>query len=104
MQKVCHNECFWGHRRVRKMIKKSGYVKFETEKNCPNTSIKKEILIYLSAFILILNQYALEYLLFPESAVMCVGVLFTVLALKEFVSENKFKYLKITILLLLTGL
>ena len=55
---------------------------------------KKEILIYLASFVLILNQYTLEYLLFPESAVMCLGMLFTVLAIKNFVSDSKYKYLK----------
>lgn len=69
----------------------------------PN-SIFKEVLIYLASFVLILNQYTLEYLLFPESAVMCMGVLFTVLAIKEFVSENDNKYLKIFLYLLITGL
>ena len=69
----------------------------------PN-SIFKEVLIYLASFVLILNQYTLEYLLFPESAVMCLGMLFTVLAVKELVSENRFKYLKILIYLFLTGL
>ena len=67
-------------------------------------SLLKEVLIYLASFILILNQYTLEYLLFPESAVMCMGVLFTVLAIKEFVSDSKNKYLKIFIYLLITGL
>ena len=67
-------------------------------------SVQKEILIYLASFILILNQYTLEYLLFPESAVMCLGVLFTALALNEFVSESKFKYLKATGFLFLTGI
>ena len=65
---------------------------------------KKEILIYLASFVLILNQYTLEYLLFPESAVMCVGILFTVLAIKSFVSDKKYKYIKTCIFLLLTGL
>ena len=65
---------------------------------------KKEILIYLASFVLILNQYTLEYLLFPESGVMCLGMLFTVLAIKSFVSDKKYKYLKIGIFLLLTGL
>ena len=65
---------------------------------------KKEILIYLASFVLILNQYTLEYLLFPESAVMCLGMLFTVLAIKNFVSDSKYKYLKTGIFLLLTGL
>ena len=67
-------------------------------------SVLKEVLIYLASFVLILNQYTLEYLLFPESAVMCLGMLFTVLAIKEFVSKNKLRYLKILIYLLLTGI
>lgn len=65
---------------------------------------KKEILIYLASFVLILNQYTLEYLLFPESAVMCLGILFTVLAAKSFASDKKYKYIKTCIFLLLTGL
>lgn len=65
---------------------------------------KKEILIYLASFVLILNQYTLEYLLFPESAVMCLGVLLTVLAIKNFVSNQKYKYIKVGIFLLFTGL
>lgn len=65
---------------------------------------KKEILIYLASFVLILNQYTLEYLLFPESAVMCLGVLFTVLAIKNFVGNQKYKYIKVGIFLLVTGL
>ncbi len=69
----------------------------------PN-SILKEVLIYLASFVLILNQFTLEYLLFPESAVMCMGVLFIVLAIKEFVNENDNKYLKIFLYLLITGL
>lgn len=86
-------------------LAKSIFVVAEIFKNIikPN-SLKKEILIYLSSFILILNQYTLEYLLFPESAVMCLGVLFNVIALKEFVSDNKLKYLKSTGLLFLTGI
>ena len=67
-------------------------------------SLKKEILIYLASFVLILNQYTLEYLLFPESAVMCMGVLFIVLAIKALVSDSKNKYLKIFFYLLITGL
>lgn len=67
-------------------------------------SILKEVLIYLASFVLILNQYTLEYLLFPESAVMCMGVLFIVLAIKEFAGKNDNKYLKIFLYLLITGL
>ena len=69
----------------------------------PN-SVLKEVLIYLASFVLILNQYTLEYLLFPESAVMCMGVLFIVLAIKEFAGKNDNKYLKIFLYLLITGL
>ena len=67
-------------------------------------SVLKEVLIYLASFVLILNQYTLEYLLFPESAVMCMGVLFIVLSLKTLVSNSKNKYLKIFIYLLIAGL
>ena len=35
---------------------------------------------------------------------MCLGMLFTVLAIKNFVSDSKYKYLKTGIFLLLTGL
>ena len=35
---------------------------------------------------------------------MCLGMLFTVLAIKSFVSDSKYKYLKTGIFLLLTGL
>ncbi|MFR3783544.1 MAG: glucosyltransferase domain-containing protein [Clostridia bacterium] len=67
---------------------------------------KRRKYLYISApFVLILNQYTLlEYLLFPESAVMYLGMLFTVLAIKNFVSDSKYKYLKTGIFLLLTGL
>ena len=61
---------------------------------------KKEILIYLASFVLILNQYTLEYLLFPESAVMCLGVLFNVIAIKFMVDNPKCKYIKIFLALL----
>ena len=63
-----------------------------------------EILLIIASNILILNQYALEYLLFPESAVMCLGVLFLVIAIKVLVESPKHKYLKIFICLLITGL
>ena len=34
-----------------------------------------KLMLLAGSFILILNQFTLEYLLFPESAVMCLGVL-----------------------------
>ncbi len=61
-----------------------------------------EWLIVAISFVLILNQFTLEYLLFPESAVMCLGLLLTILALKIYIDESKYKYLKIFILLLIS--
>ena len=63
-----------------------------------------KILLIAGSFILILNQFTLEYLLFPESAVMCLGVLLNVIATKIFVQNKKFKYLKMFVVLLLTGI
>lgn len=66
----------------------------------PQKNITKLILI-ASCFILILNQFTLEYLVFPESAVMCLGVLLNVLAVKLMLDSPKHKYLKIFFVLLL---
>lgn len=59
-----------------------------------------KILLIGASFVLILNQFTLEYLLFPESAVMCLGVLFNVIAVKIMVDNPKHKYLKIFLALL----
>lgn len=69
----------------------------------PETKIVK-ILIVASSFILILNQFALEYLLFPESAVMCLGVLLSVIATKLVIEKSKHRYIKILFLLIIVGL
>lgn len=66
----------------------------------PEKNLIKLLLIGAS-IILILNQFTLEYLLFPESAVMCLGVLFNVIAIKIMVGDSKHKYLKIFIALLI---
>lgn len=63
-----------------------------------------DILLIASCFVLILNQFTLEYLLFPESAVMCLGVLLSVIAAGFIFKEDKLKYLKIALLLLLVGI
>lgn len=65
----------------------------------PQKNITKLMLI-ASSFVLILNQFTLEYLLFPESAVMCLGVLFNVIAVKLMVDNPKHKYIKIFLALL----
>ena len=69
----------------------------------PKSQILK-LSITLASFILILNQFTLEYLLFPESAVMCFGLFLNVLAVKIMIENPKHKYLKIFILLLLAGI
>ena len=65
----------------------------------PEKKIVK-LMLLASCFILILNQFTLEYLLFPESAVMCLGVLFNVIAVKLMVDNPKHKYIKIFLALL----
>ena len=59
-----------------------------------------KLMLLAGSFILILNQFTLEYLLFPESAVMCLGVLFNVIAIKFMVDNPKCKYIKIFLALL----
>lgn len=65
---------------------------------------KKKVLVLLAVFVLIFNQFTLEYLLFPESAVMCLGVLMVVKASIETISDKKSKYIKIIIYLFITML
>ena len=66
----------------------------------PQKNISK-LMLHASSFILILNQFTLEYLLFPESAVMCLGVLLNVIAVKLMIESPKHKYTKIFLVLLL---
>lgn len=66
--------------------------------NTENNNLKK-VLLMMTSFILILNPFSLEYLVFPESAVMCLGQLLCVIAASKVIDNTKYKYLKITILL-----
>ncbi len=63
-----------------------------------------ETMLVLASFVLILNQFTLEYLLFPESAVMCLGVLLVVISSKIIIENKKYKYIKSFVLLLLAGI
>ncbi len=65
----------------------------------PQKNILK-LMILASSFILILNQFTLEYLLFPESAVMCLGVLLNVIAVKLMITKPRYRYIKIFFVLL----
>ena len=69
----------------------------------PQKEISK-FMIIASSFVLILNQFTLEYLLFPESAVMCFGVLLNTIAMQQIIENKKNKYLKIFCLILFAGL
>lgn len=60
-----------------------------------------KLTILAGCFVLILNQFTLEYLLFPESAVMCLGVLLNVVAVKLMIDNPKYKYIKIFLVLLI---
>lgn len=69
----------------------------------PEKIITKAMII-ASSFVLILNQFTLEFLVFPESAVMCLGVFLCVLSIKMMIEKPKHEYLKIFIALLIAGL
>lgn len=62
-------------------------------------TISKKCLCLMASFVLILNQFSLEYLLFPESAVMCLGQMLCVISASLVLSNNKHKYLKIGLML-----
>lgn len=63
-----------------------------------------KVCITAASFILILNQFTLEYLLFPESAVMCLGLFLNVVATCIIFSNKKYKYIKIFFVLLIGAL
>ncbi len=76
---------------------------YETS-NILNSFVKRDSqflnwIIVLISFILILNQFTLEYLLFPESAVMCLGLYLIILAIKNLIKDPN--YFKIFVLLLI---
>ena len=64
--------------------------------------ILQKILILLASFVLIFNQCTLEYLLFPESAVMCLALLCSVLAAIYTTKEIKDNWEKIFALLFIS--
>ena len=62
----------------------------------------KDIMIIICSYLIIFNPMAIEYLLFAESAVMCLSVLLTVLATRFFIVKHA--YIKALILLILAAL
>lgn len=69
----------------------------------PKSNILK-LSIICASFLLVLNQFTLEYLLFPESAVMCMGLFLIIQAVRIMIENPKHKYLKIFMCLLAAGI
>ena len=65
-------------------------------------SLRNKIIILLTAYVTIFNHLSIEYLLYPESAVMCLSILIMVIATKVYVTDKKGKYIK-TFLLIIVG-
>lgn len=50
----------------------------------------KDFFLIICSYLIIFNPVAIEYLLFAESAVMCLSVLLTVLAIKYFIINRSY--------------
>lgn len=50
----------------------------------------KDIMLIICSYLIVFNPMAIEYLLFAESAVMCLGVFFTVLAARFFIIKHSY--------------
>ena len=61
-----------------------------------------KILLLLATYVCIFNHITVEYLLYPESAVMCLGILTIILATICYLTQQKNRYIK-TFLLVLFG-
>ncbi len=64
--------------------------------------IKRKILVLLACYVTIFNHVTIEYLLYPESGVMCLSILLMVIATKIYITGGKGKYIK-TFLLMVFG-
>ena len=90
----------WGYTLISKFENVDDKINKILEKIINPEKVITKLMLLAGSFILILNQFTLEYLLFPESAVMCLGVLFNVIAIKFMVDNPKCKYIKIFLLFL----
>ena len=63
-----------------------------------------KFMILLATYTIILNHMSIEYLLYPESCVMCAGVLFSVIAAIKYLSPQKGKIYESFAVLLLSML
>lgn len=68
------------------------------------TEVKNNTYKYLllaSSFLIIFNPFALEFLLYAESGIICLSILFCILGLRVFFSNSKYRYLKAMILVII---
>ena len=72
------------------------------EKQLKIEKLINKALLLIATYVCIFNHITVEYLLYPESAVMCLGILTIVLATKCYITEKKNRYIK-TFLLVLFG-
>jgi len=63
-----------------------------------------KFMILLSVYTIIFNHMDIEYLLFPESCVMCAGLLFSIIAVKTYLSTGKGKKFESFMWLLLSSM
>lgn len=72
------------------------------EKRADLHSKSKIILTIMSAFIIVFNCMALEYLFYVECSVMCLSVLLSILSAIVITGKTRFRYLKALILFLIS--
>ncbi len=51
-------------------------------------------LLLASSYLIIFNPFALEFLLYAESGIICSSILFSIIGLRTFFGDSKHKYLK----------
>lgn len=80
------------------------FTKLTFKKLKPDTSLFSKIVCFIAILLIFFNKATYEFFYYAESAVMWLGVLLTILAIKIFLKDNSFKtYLK-TLLLIFVAL
>lgn len=51
-------------------------------------------LLLVSSFLIIFNPFALEFLLYAESGIICLSILFSIMGLTIFFGDSKYKFVK----------
>ena len=74
------------------------------EKQFKVEKLLNKVLLLIAVYVCIFNHMTVEYLLYPESAVMCLAILLIVIATVVYLTTNKNRYLKTFLLVLLATL